>query len=144
MLKGSVRQQSVLCSWKEIAAHTGKGVRTLQRWEREHGLPVRRPRMAQGSKAAVMINVSDLNTWLSENFVAHAPAADAVPMIRIHPTLQGHLCSIMTGNSEWIAANHQFMNEVSAASHSLAAHCGHPFDLRLEVSWKLAAIRRVI
>jgi hypothetical protein len=33
----------VLTSWKEIAAYMGKGVRTVQRWEAEMKLPVRRP-----------------------------------------------------------------------------------------------------
>ena len=31
-----------LDSWKEIAAYLGRGVRTVQRWEREEGLPVHR------------------------------------------------------------------------------------------------------
>jgi len=35
--------QQVLTSWKEIASYLGKGVRTVQRWEAEMGLPVRRP-----------------------------------------------------------------------------------------------------
>ncbi len=29
-----------LNGWKEIAAHFGKGVRTVQRWEKALGLPV--------------------------------------------------------------------------------------------------------
>jgi TolB-like protein len=29
-------------SWKEIATYLGRGLRTVQRWEREEGLPVRR------------------------------------------------------------------------------------------------------
>jgi hypothetical protein len=36
-------QQPVLSSWKDIANYFGKGVRTVQRWERELGLPIRRP-----------------------------------------------------------------------------------------------------
>src|ERR1041385_1511743 len=31
-----------LDSWKAIAAYLGRGVRTVQRWEREEGLPVHR------------------------------------------------------------------------------------------------------
>lgn len=31
-----------LDSWKEIAVHLGRGVRTVQRWEKEEGLPVHR------------------------------------------------------------------------------------------------------
>ena len=34
--------QDHLNGWKEIAAFLGKGVRTVQRWEREQGLPVHR------------------------------------------------------------------------------------------------------
>ena len=31
-----------LDSWKEIASYLGRGIRTVQRWEREEGLPVHR------------------------------------------------------------------------------------------------------
>jgi hypothetical protein len=31
-----------LDSWKEIAAYLGRAIRTVQRWEREEGLPVHR------------------------------------------------------------------------------------------------------
>jgi len=33
----------ILSGWKEIACHLGRGVRTVQRYERELGLPIRRP-----------------------------------------------------------------------------------------------------
>ncbi|RPJ00552.1 MAG: tetratricopeptide repeat protein, partial [Candidatus Aminicenantes bacterium] len=32
----------ILESWKEIAAHLNRNVRTCQMWERDHGLPVHR------------------------------------------------------------------------------------------------------
>jgi hypothetical protein len=32
---------STLTSWKEIGQYLGKGVRTVQRWEQQMGLPVR-------------------------------------------------------------------------------------------------------
>jgi predicted DNA-binding transcriptional regulator AlpA len=34
---------TVLTSWKEVANYLGKGVRTVQRWEKVRDLPVRRP-----------------------------------------------------------------------------------------------------
>ena len=50
----------ILTSWKEIAAHFGKGVRTIQRWERELGLPVRRP-----NKHKIVIAFAvELDEWL--------------------------------------------------------------------------------
>lgn len=52
----------ILNSWKEIAAHLGRGVRTVQRWEQELGLPIRRPRGK--SRSAVLALVADLDEWL--------------------------------------------------------------------------------
>src|SRR3954469_411894 len=51
----------VLHSWKEIARHLKAGVRTVQRWERERGLPVRRPHGEL--RSAVMAVASELDDW---------------------------------------------------------------------------------
>ena len=41
--QGSARRQpGRLDSWKDIAAHLKRGVRTVIRWEQEEGLPVHR------------------------------------------------------------------------------------------------------
>ena len=54
---------SVLTSWKDIARYMGKGVRTVQRWELDFGLPIRRP---QGSnKKAVLARPHDLDAWVA-------------------------------------------------------------------------------
>jgi hypothetical protein len=62
----------VFTSWKEIAAHFGKGVRTVQRWEATLGLPVRRP---QGSscKNIVIATQTDLDTWLHTQWKPSTP-----------------------------------------------------------------------
>lgn len=55
-------QQGILNSWKEIAQYLGRGVRTVQRWEAELGLPVRRPR---GKRRSAVIAVSvELDRWM--------------------------------------------------------------------------------
>jgi len=51
-----------LRSWKEIAAYTGVSIRTVQRWEREFGLPVRRVATKRGS--VVFAFRSELDAWL--------------------------------------------------------------------------------
>lgn len=51
----------LLTSWKEIAAYFGKGVRTVQRWEQELGLPVRRP---TGVRQIVFASPIELRDWL--------------------------------------------------------------------------------
>ncbi|WP_321476250.1 hypothetical protein [uncultured Paludibaculum sp.] len=47
--------------WKEMAAHLGRSVRTIQRWEREAGLPVHR--LQVGSKAQVFAYKAELDGW---------------------------------------------------------------------------------
>ncbi len=55
----------VLNSWKEIAAYLGRGVRTVQRWELDLGLPVRRPRGKE--RSAVIALKPDLDRWLKQS-----------------------------------------------------------------------------
>jgi TolB-like protein/tetratricopeptide (TPR) repeat protein len=63
-------------SWKEIAAYLGRTTRTVQRWEREAGLPVHRFRRdKQGSVYAVR---SELDAWWrSRGEAPESPAGDA-------------------------------------------------------------------
>ncbi len=50
-----------LDSWKEIAVYLNRGVRTVQRWEREKALPVRR--LPGGDRARVYALRSELDHW---------------------------------------------------------------------------------
>jgi len=57
-----VKMPAVLTSWKEIASHLGKSIRTVQRWERELGLPVRRPDLRRSG--IVLADPTELDAWL--------------------------------------------------------------------------------
>ncbi len=50
-----------LDSWKEIAAYLGRGLRTVQRWEREEGLPVHR--LAHDKRGTIYANREELDAW---------------------------------------------------------------------------------
>ena len=50
-----------LDSWKEIAAYLGRGIRTVQRWEREEGLPVHR--LAHEKRGSVYARREELAAW---------------------------------------------------------------------------------
>jgi len=58
---GRPPDESQLNGWKDIAAFFGKGVRTVQRWEREMGLPVRRLPGPRGD--IVFAFPSELRAW---------------------------------------------------------------------------------
>lgn len=53
----------VLSGWKSIARHLGMGVRTVQRYERQMGLPIRRP--AGKMRGSVLATKSELDAWIA-------------------------------------------------------------------------------
>jgi len=59
---GAASMSHALTSWKEIAAYVGKSVRTVQRWESQLGLPVRRPN--PGDRNIVLALPEELDRWL--------------------------------------------------------------------------------
>lgn len=61
--RGNLVVPHVLSGWKEIANYLGKGVRTVQRYEVELGLPVRRP--AGSSCGSVVATKAELDAWVS-------------------------------------------------------------------------------
>jgi hypothetical protein len=56
------RSSAALQSWKEIASELNRGVRTVQRWERDLGLPVRR--IGRSRRAPVFAFKNELHSWL--------------------------------------------------------------------------------
>ena len=58
---GSDQTPVVLNTWKEIAAHLHRGVRTVQRWEATLGMPVRR--LGTTPRAPVLAFQNELDAW---------------------------------------------------------------------------------
>ncbi|HTD53918.1 MAG TPA: hypothetical protein VK670_00945 [Silvibacterium sp.] len=75
---------AVLTCWKDIANYLGKGVRTVQRWEHDLGLPVRRPE-GLDHKSSVVVYSRDLDVWLHSRWSRRLPH-DA-PTLR-HPNAE--------------------------------------------------------
>ncbi len=66
-----------LDSWKEIAAYLERGARTVQRWEREEGLPVHR--LQHGTLGSVYAYREELDRWWAERSAGGAPRPEAAP-----------------------------------------------------------------
>jgi TolB-like protein len=69
-----------LDSWKEIAAYLKRGARTVQRWEREQGLPVHR--LAHGKQGQVFAYKSELDAWWNSRGADLEKEAPALPRSR--------------------------------------------------------------
>jgi hypothetical protein len=77
-----VPSADILNSWKEIAIYLNRGVRTVQRWEAELGMPVRRPR-GRGRSAVIAVR-TELDHWIKS-----CPLEDGVEL-----KSRGRTCSL--------------------------------------------------
>jgi hypothetical protein len=86
------QQAELLTSWKEIAAYLGKGVRTVQRWEQQYGLPVRRPN--EKVKGIVHATRPELDRWLASQWsqrpreFGHVRHLDDVQFQALHASIK--------------------------------------------------------
>ncbi|HLJ87414.1 MAG TPA: hypothetical protein VKZ53_11365 [Candidatus Angelobacter sp.] len=62
MMNTESNNHKILHCWKEIADYLSAGVRTVQRWETEFALPVRRPRGTK--RSAVLAFSSEIDAWV--------------------------------------------------------------------------------
>jgi Tol biopolymer transport system component len=62
-----------LDSWKEIAAYLGRGIRTVQRWEREEGLPVHR--LVHEKRGSIYARRQELAAWWESRRLTLASSA---------------------------------------------------------------------
>lgn len=100
-----------LTSWKEISQYVGKGVRTLQRWERESGFPVRRPNQDR----KVLAIVEEIDAWVR----SQATTADTGQPETELTNLRKEIAELKAENAELRAENeslrHQLGSKVGAA-----------------------------
>jgi transcriptional regulator with XRE-family HTH domain len=110
----SPTRSRVLTSWKEVAGYMGKGVRTVQRWERDFGLPVRRPSRMKSRRAVLALTV-DLDSWVALRCSRgrRDPRADASEPGSV--TLRDR----MKTAAALRITNHVLMNEIQIAVETL-------------------------
>src|SRR5438309_10865120 len=64
---------SPLNSWKDIARYLDRGVRTVQRWERELAMPVHR--ITKSDRGPVFAYREELDRWLEVSSANPSPLA---------------------------------------------------------------------
>jgi hypothetical protein len=76
--RGAVRTK-IFSGWKDIAHYLGRGVRTVQRYERDCGLPVHRP--SGKTQGSVVATRSELDAWVASRVLGRprSPIATAIP-----------------------------------------------------------------
>lgn len=90
-----IEPSQFLSGWKEIANYLGKGVRTVQRYERHMGLPVRRP--AGKPWGSVVATRAELDAW-----VETSPIREVYQLSNPFPEYASSARAIQRGLSEML------------------------------------------
>lgn len=130
---------TVLSSWKDIARYLGKGVRTVQRWERHLGLPVRRPTGAS-QKSAVLLYRGDVDAWLATRFSARALQNNEIDESRSARTALKE--GIRTARA-LRRANHVLAEQIVASTRLLTERCDLLTNQGLQEPWKVPDLAAV-
>jgi hypothetical protein len=133
-------QTGVLSSWKDIAKYAGKGVRTVQRWEQQLGLPVRRP-AGRAGKSVVLVYRSDLEEWMATHFSIRT--AQKHQETGSYSTTRGTLRQSVQTRQEVCDAIQKLSEQIGRAALQLAEQCDPSSSaLSIEVSWSVRASRK--
>jgi predicted DNA-binding transcriptional regulator AlpA len=85
-------QSRILSGWKDIANYLGKGVRTVQRYERELALPVRRP--AGKTRGSVIATQSELDTWVASRLTDRPHPVGVTPPLAVCSSLRDQIAEM--------------------------------------------------
>jgi hypothetical protein len=128
----------VLNSWKEVAAYLGRGVRTVQRWELELGLPVRRPRGK--SRSAVIAFKPELDRWLnSAPKEASSKEISLVKLPKAPPNTEA-----LHSNTQLLVSKTKQVLERSLGLCEQSKHLCKQIDRALILTARLATARKPI
>jgi hypothetical protein len=123
------RSSAALQSWKEIAYELNRGVRTVQRWERDLGLPVRR--IGRGRRAPVFAFKNELHSW-----VRTSSGIKACGVRALSGYAQPDVEDKSARNTELLQALEKlFAAEPSTHSTAECSECGCPMRLLNGYFW---------
>jgi predicted DNA-binding transcriptional regulator AlpA len=142
---------TVLSSWKDIARYLGKGVRTVQRWERHLGLPVRRP-IGASQKSAVVLYRGDVDAWLATRFSARTLLKDGEEGTQSSRSARSALKEGIRTARELRIANQKLTEQIIASIRLLNERCDllstqglqEPWRSGEPVAWGLTAVPELL
>lgn len=90
----------ILHSWKEISSYTGRGVRTLQRYETHLGFPIHRP--LGKPRSSVLAFKREIDSWMAKTPVASADDSAYDIHAEMPPrNLNGSLAALSSTTAQW-------------------------------------------
>jgi hypothetical protein len=78
-------RKDILNGWKEIGRYVGRDTRTVERWEKLRGLPVRR--VPGEGRATVYALIAELDEWLENSKPETAEPASPNPVVELSPAV---------------------------------------------------------
>ncbi|HTZ57278.1 MAG TPA: hypothetical protein VMB49_04240 [Acidobacteriaceae bacterium] len=116
--------QALLSCWKDIARYMGKGVRTVQRWEQEWALPVRRPN-GGGAKGPVTARPAELDQWLTASWSERSASNGHHKEEDVEHLVSSMACRnpLIETSRRLLSENRTLLNELMQSLEDLQSQC---------------------
>jgi hypothetical protein len=133
MAAKAVDQTTLLSCWKDIAHYMGTGVRTVQRWEQQAGLPVRRP-TSHGQKSQVLLDRRAADAWMASRHLPTIGESRKGARVSASPRTPGLENDIHA--SRQLHSTHLALTEqVDRHVRLLTTQCALMLELSLDAPW---------
>ena len=103
----------MLNSWKEIAVFLDRGVRTVQRWERDLQLPVHR--IGQGKRSPVYALVPEIRFWVATSNINGSELGAKRPVL-VAPNREKARNSVIENSHRLMAQSLELVRSVAETS----------------------------
>ena len=107
----------ILSGWKEIARYLGRGVRTVQRYEHELGLPTRR--ISGHRSGSVLATKSDLDSWVNSRPTMQSSDTQQTAQIHLRSALENSLREQSRRHSEMLTLRKELKENIREVRESI-------------------------
>jgi len=130
---------SVLNSWKDIAAHLHTSVRTAQRWEAHFHLPIHRP--AGTHKGPVLAFINELDQWIQKGGPQAAAANGKTGNGFLHHEQTVKIAPQLISTKQRAQRAHDLAMEVRHRAEELQQQLKRALSIRITVETKPRAAK---
>lgn len=110
-------QNEMLSGWKEIAGYLGRGVRTVQRYEHELGLPTKR--ISGHRSGSVLATKSDLDSWVNSRPIVQSSDTQQTAQVNLGSTLENSLRERSRLHSEMMTLREELKENIREIRHDI-------------------------
>ena len=134
-------RKDILNGWKEIANYVGRDLRTVERWEKQRGLPIRR--LPGSGRATVYARIEELDKWFAsaQSQDNDEPGSEPTADPALAPATA--VASLTLSDEAIPEVTFPTLREIEIEDLPMPAAVVTPTNIRYTSRWSIAAVMAI-